>query len=247
MNECESPSRKVTVTQEINKLSSEPAVQVTPIKGRREDAKKYTNKHVDFLLNTVEEILPCGKMMWDNISLHCNTRDPDFLHNGESCKNKFYKMVFLKKPTSQVEILIQIRRVKQLKLKIDAEEAIGMVSGNEDDMDDYEVFGDSDVSSTRRSLVAANLYMGDSDEFRRPLKKKQREIYMVEAIERLTDVNRDSATVIEQAIIGMGDNNLETSVAILQGKFAVVERDTADIKMDISKIFSLLDTLNNKL
>ena len=87
-----------------------------------------------------------------------------------------------------------------------------MVGGNEDDMDDYEVFGDSDVSSTRRSLVAANLSMGDSDEVRQPLTKKQRGFYMVEAIDRLTDVNRDSATVIEQAIIGMGDNNLETSV-----------------------------------
>ena len=122
-----------------------------------------------------------------------------------------------------------------------------MVGGNEDYMDDYEVFGNLDVSSTRRLLVAANLCMGDSDEFWRTLAKKQRGFYMVESIDHLTDVNRDSATAIEQAIIGMGDNNLETSVEILQGKFEAVERDTADIKMDISKIFSLLDTLNNKL
>ena len=53
---------------------------MTPSKGRRKGAKKYTNKHVDFLLDAVEEILPCGKMMWDNVSLHCNNRDKDFLH-----------------------------------------------------------------------------------------------------------------------------------------------------------------------
>ena len=67
------------------------------------------------------------------------------------------------------------------------------------------------------------------------------------SIDRLIEVNRDLATVIDQEIIGMGVNNLETSVVILQGKFEAVERDTADIKMDMLKIFSLLDTLNNKL
>ena len=185
--------------------------------------------------------------MWDNASLHCNERDPDFLRNGESCKNQFHNMAFRKKPTGQAEIPIQIKRSKQIKQKIDADEVIGIVGGNEDDMDEYEVLGDSDVSSTRRSLVAANLSQGDSDEVRRPLTKKQRGFYMVEAIDRLTDVNRDSATVIEQPIIGIGDNNLETSVEILQGKFEAVERDTADIKMEILKIFSLLDSLNNKL
>ena len=121
------------------------------------------------------------------------------------------------------------------------------MGGNEDDMYEYKVLGESDVSSIRRSLVVANLSQGDSDEVRRPVTKKQRGFYMVETIERLTDVNRDSATVIEQAIIGMGDNNLETFVEILQGKFEAVERDAANIKMEILKIFSLLDSLNNKL
>jgi len=94
-----------------------------------------------------------------------------------------------------------------------------------------------------RSLVAANLSQGDSDEVWRPLPKKRRGFYMVEDIDRLTDLNRDSATVIEQAIIGMEDNNLETSVEILQGKFEAVERDAADIKMEILEIFFLLDSL----
>ena len=70
---------------------------------------------------------------------------------------------------------------------------------------------------------------------------------MVEAIDRLTEVNRDSTTVIEQALIGMRENNLEKSVEILKGKFEAVERDTADIKIETSKIFSLLYLLNNKL
>ena len=75
----ESLARTASITQEvIIKPSSEPAVEVMPGKGRRKGAKKYTKKHIDYLLDTVEEILPCGKMMWDNVSLHCNERDPDF-------------------------------------------------------------------------------------------------------------------------------------------------------------------------
>ena len=114
-------------------------------------------------------------------------------------------------------------------------------------MDEYDLLGDLDVSSTMWSLVVANLSQGDSDEVRQPLTKKQRGFYMVEAIDHLTEVNRDSATAIEQAIIGMGDNNLENLVDNLNGKVEAVERDTANITMEMSKIFSLLDSLNNKL
>ena len=131
-------------------------------------------------------------------------------------------MAFAKKPTGQAEIPIQIRRTKLIKRKIDAEEVIGMVGRNDVELDKHKVSGDSDVSSTRRSLVTANLSQGDSDEVWKLLKKKQRGFYMVEAIDRLTELNRYSATVIEQAIIGMGDNNLENLVEILKGKFEVV-------------------------
>ena len=54
---------------------------------------------------------------------------------------------------------------------------------------------------------------------------------MVEASYHLIEVNRDSVTVIEKAIIG-----LENLVEILKGKFEVFERNTADIK--IEDIFS---------
>ena len=157
-------------------------------------------------------------------------------------------MTFLKKPTGQAETPIQIRRAKNIKLKIDAEEVIGLVGGNnESDIDENEVLGDSDVSSTRWSLVAANLSADELDEGWRPQTKKQRGFHMINVIERLTEVNRDSATAIEQAIIGMGDHNLENSVESLKRKFEVVERETADIKMEMSKIFSLLGKLNEKL
>ena len=43
-----------------------------------------------------------------------------------------------------------------------------------------------------------------------------------------------------------GDNNLENLVEILKGKFEVAERDTANIKMEMSKIIALMDSLNNK-
>ena len=114
----------------IMKLSLQRVAQVTPGKGRWKGAKKYTNCHVTMLLDCVEDILPCGKMIRDNLSLACIGIDPEFLRNGESYKIKFHKMAFAKNPTGQVGILIQIWCAKSIKRKIDAEEVIIMVGGN---------------------------------------------------------------------------------------------------------------------
>lgn len=187
----QSLARAASITQEmIFNPSLQPVVQVMPGQGERKSAMKYTTHQVDILLDCTEEILPCGKIMWDNVSLACNGIDPDFLRNGESCKYKFHKMVFTKKPTGQAEMTIQIRCKNSIKRKIDAEEVIRMVGGNKADMDEHKVSGNSDVSSTRWSLVVANLSQGNSDEVWRPLTKKQGGFYMVEEIEHLTEVNR---------------------------------------------------------
>ena len=129
------------VTHEmITKPSFQRVVQVTPGKGRRKGEKKYTNRHIDILLDCAEDDLPCGKMMWYTVSLACNSIDPEFLKNGESFKFRFHKMAFATKPTGQAKILIQIRRVKSIKRKIDAGEVTGMVGRNEPDSDEDEVW-----------------------------------------------------------------------------------------------------------
>ena len=176
--------------------------------GRKRGSKRYTSSQIDNLLDAVEEILPCGRNMWEAVSLRCNDKDKGCIRNGESCKIKFHKMAFAKKPTGQSEIPIQIRRAKNIKELIDAQEVIGMVDGNRSNSEDEnggERSGDSDISSTRRALQGANLSQGDGEEVRRPVTKKQHGFYMVEALDRLTESNRDSASQIQSAIRDMND------------------------------------------
>ena len=64
--------------------------------GRNLGLQQYTSKQVDYMLDELEEVLPCGKKMWELVLPRCNEKDKDWVRNCGSCKSKFMKMVFAK-------------------------------------------------------------------------------------------------------------------------------------------------------
>ena len=158
----------------------------------------------------------------------------------------------------QAAMPIQIRHAKEIKEIIDAQEVIRMAEGSHSHSEDEnggEESGDSDTSSIWRGLQGANPSQGEGKKVRRPVTKKQRGFYMIEALECLTESNRESTSQIQLAIrymsLGGGSNAsnhglLETVQSIKQ-KFEVVEQDTKEIEGDINKILLLLDRLKDKL
>ena len=146
---------------------------------------------------------------------------------------------------------------------IDAEEVIGVVSGNSDsdrgDKNDPPSSLSESESSTRKALSGANLLNGNGDGVRRPATKKQKSFYMVKALDQLTASNKESANKIESAIRSLNDTNstgdananrlLEEKVESLNARFQQVEADTKDIKSSLEQMFLLMECvveINNK-
>ena len=54
------------------------------------------------MLDLVEELMPCGSHMWEKVATQLVIKGYD--RTQQSCKDKFEKMAFAKKPTGQTEV-----------------------------------------------------------------------------------------------------------------------------------------------
>ena len=152
MNELESAVEKKNVSP--SKLG-----------GRKKGAKKWADSEISLLLETVELLLPAGKEQWERVSMKCYQSHKNWTRSGDSCKNKFEKLAFMKKPTGTAEIPIHVMKAKDLKEKISAHEVIGFCEENEElDFDSFDV---------EKSLSSANL-SDTAGEVKRPETKKQK-------------------------------------------------------------------------
>ena len=140
----------------------------SPSKGRKVGSKKWINSEVVNLLNTVEILLPAGKEQRERFSMRCHKKDKKWFRIGESCKNKFEKLAFLKKPTSTAEIPLNVLRAKEIKDNISSNEVIGYCEENESDFDGgCDAEDNLDSVTVCKSLTAANL-SDTSGEVKRP-------------------------------------------------------------------------------
>ena len=55
------------------------------------------------LLDDVDNILPACRDQWDMFAVQCFNNEKKWIRNGESYKNKFDKLAFMKKPTGTTE------------------------------------------------------------------------------------------------------------------------------------------------
>lgn len=90
--------------------------------GRKPGGKNWSPAEIKLLLHVVEEELPCGRDMWDNVAALCSKMwdgDDHWARGpGDSCKKKFEKLAFMKAPTGAAEVPVEMRKAKQLLLKI---------------------------------------------------------------------------------------------------------------------------------
>ena len=101
-----SQSKVKTKKNAAKKISS-------PSKGRKAGSKKWINSEIINLLGTVEILLPAGRKQWERVSMRCYKNDKKWFRIGESCKSKFEKLAFMKKPTGTAEIPLNVLRAKE--------------------------------------------------------------------------------------------------------------------------------------
>ena len=99
--------------------------------GRKKGTLKWTSAEIDILLSVAEGNLPAGKVMWEKVALDCTNQMLKWTRTGESCKNKFEKLAFQKKPTGTAEIPVHVAWAKRVKEKISESEMIGYIAGND--------------------------------------------------------------------------------------------------------------------
>ena len=78
--------------------------------GKRKGSKNWSTAQTTLLLDMVDDILPTGKEVWEQVVVQCHEVDESWVRPGESCKAKFEKMVFAKQPTGQSDIPLYILR-----------------------------------------------------------------------------------------------------------------------------------------
>jgi hypothetical protein len=98
--------------------------------------KNWSAAAINLLLHVVEEELPCGRDMWDNVAALCSKMwdgEDHWARPDDSCKKKFEKLAFMKAPTGAAGVPAEVRKAKQLLLKIEEKEGTGIVELNESD------------------------------------------------------------------------------------------------------------------
>ena len=142
-------------TLKKSKLSL-PSKKKSSTVGKRSGTKNWTKTEINLLLDCIDELLPVGKEMWEQLAVRCLESDESWVRSGESCKHKFEKMAFAKQPTGQGDIPLHILRSKKIKDKIAQNEVLGCLYQNDEGFcdEDSEALSCEILSST--SLLSEN-------------------------------------------------------------------------------------------
>ena len=261
VNAC-SQKRKVVVTsdkcEDVRKtkrpklsLRGKTSKKDTSLKGKRSGSKKWTTTEINLLLHHIDDLLPAGKEMWEQVAVKCLQDDGSWSRVGESCKHKFEKMAFAKQPTGQSDIPLHILRAKNLKEKIMQNEVIGCVYQNDEGIS----INDDDEELTCEMLSVASL-LSENNGVRRPLTKPQK---LKEASEDIAQVGKDNLEGAKQLTSALNNMAEALKAPIPSGEIAqhsVSELDATKIrefdsmKQDIANIkgtmAEILSYLKNK-
>jgi hypothetical protein len=204
--------------------------------GRQKGAKKWTKEEVTILLDQVEEDLPAGKDQWEHVAVGCIMTSKSWIRAGDSCKNKFEKLAFQKKPTGTAEIPLHVHRAKKIKELISEKEVIGHIGGNDSDS-----VRNSD-EGTPSSLSLRSAKLSDEDgEVKRPPTKKNKTGQVADAIRDLGQNQVEAAERLENAINGMTE-----ALSAQLGQSAIPnpeETRLAKVEKDITKMQMSLDSI----
>ena len=159
-------------------------------KGRQRGAKKWTAPEYESLLDAVDDVMPTGAKLWEEVSAQMMT--DGFNRTGDACKKRFEKLFLTPTPTGDASPPVHVQRSWDLKEKIERKEAMGSAGLNNDDDEDAEEHEDSSVSP---ALAATNLVDDeDGKNACRPLSKRRK---LNSAIEKLKEPNEAELASLE--------------------------------------------------
>ena len=234
--------------QKKSKLSSPRKKKASGKPGKRSGTKNWTATEINLLLDSIDEIMPSGREMWEQVAVSCLEVDESWGRAGESCKHKFEKMAFAKQPTGQADIPLHILRAKKIKDKISHNEVLGCVYQNEVGTND------DDEELTCELLSSASL-LSENKGVRRPVTKKQRGKEVGDAIAQAGTDNLEGAKQLASALNKMAEamKSPTPSGMILQSQESHETQSELDankiIEFDLMKddIANIKDTMNEIL
>jgi hypothetical protein len=215
--------------------------------GRKPGGKNWSNAEVELLLHFVEEELPCGRDMWNNVAALCSKMwdgDDCWARPGDACKKKFEKLAFMKAPTGTTEIPVEVRKAKQLLLKIEEKERIGVVELNESD----DLCDGSDGKKREVALKGARLFDDESKVARRPMTRNATSRDIAGSLDRMSSTQLDATKMLCDALKEIGSHrqvdanndteskklkDLETKIELLDEKFGTQMKNVNDNLMAI--------------
>ena len=108
--------------------------------GRKLGGRNWTVEEVKICFEAMEEILPCGREMWEAMAVKCaKICVEDWTQNGESCK-KIKKMALMKVPTGTTVMPPEVKKEMEILEEIEKEEKLGIIVANE--MSNFEELAD---------------------------------------------------------------------------------------------------------
>mmetsp|Transcript_12680 Transcript_12680/g.23765 ORF Transcript_12680/g.23765 Transcript_12680/m.23765 type:complete len:377 (-) Transcript_12680:42-1172(-) len=221
--------------------------------GRKPGGKNWSKREVELLLHFVEEQLPCGRDMWNNVASLCSNTwngENSWARQGDACKKKFEKLAFMKAPTGTTEVPAEVKKAKQLLLKIEEKERIGLVELNDSD----ELSDVTDGKKREVALKGARLLDDESKVARRPVTRNATSRDIAGSLDRMSSTQLDATKMLCDALRDIGshrdENNdldseklkdLETKIESLDEKFATQMKNVND---NLMALISMIQ--NNK-
>lgn len=180
--------------------------------GRKPGGKNWTHTEVQLMLRFVEEVLPCGRDMWDKVALLCSKTwdgSDSWARQGDACKKKFEKLAFMKAPTGTAEVPVEVRKAKQLLLKIEETERIGIVELNDSD----DLSNVSDGKKREVALKGARLFDDESKVARRPVTRSAASRDIAGSLDRMSSTQLDATKMLCEALRDIGSHGDERTEA----------------------------------
>jgi hypothetical protein len=150
--------------------------------------------------------------MWDKVALLCSKTwdgSDSWARQGDACKKKFEKLAFMKAPTGTAEVPVEVRKAKQLLLKIEETERIGIVELNDSD----DLSNVSDGKKREVALKGARLFDDESKVARRPVTRSAASRDIAGSLDRMSSTQLDATKMLCEALRDIGSHGDERTEA----------------------------------
>jgi hypothetical protein len=226
--------------------------------GRKAGGRNWTAEEIKILFEAMEEILPCGREMWEATAAKCaEISVEEWTRNGESCKKKFEKMALMKVPTGTTEVPPDVKKAKEILEEIEKEERMGVIAANE--LSDFEELGEEEKCAT--ALKGAKLFDEEKNVARRPSTRRS----LVRDVTASFDVLAASQIESTKLLCGSMDlltneikakrgnqtidelNNLEGRIERIEENMVSMEENMVSMEENMVMMTSSLDDMNQKM